>query len=153
MFGDLKGTSRRLQIARRLSTALRRQKAYGKLLVSKDEFKEGRPRYIPMLAKRCHWNVGALYLTGKIPTIVSGFILTKAANHWYWLAHSWGKLDSGEVIETTQANLVGKLYLGIQLRREEAKRVTMQQAFSKPHLMNESLKVALEITDLPVLSK
>lgn len=138
VLGSIETSKRRLNIARRVQNAL------SHTLVTKDDIACGTASFHPMVPKRCHWNVAALYLTCKIDKIATGFVLTKLETHTYWLAHTWGIKD-GKVIETTDANKDALMYYGIVLTDKEAKRTVGAMASSKPELLNESLYTALTI--------
>ena len=79
---------------------------------------------MPLRPQKCHWNVAALYESGKIDKIVIGYMHNAASipdwlNTNTWIQHTWG-LKDGKIVETTPANFRADNYYGMELNHREA---------------------------------
>jgi hypothetical protein len=106
-----------------------------------------------MVHYHCHWNVAALYLTGKIDAIGTGYALVSVkppsvSSVKKWIAHSWGTRGSA-IIETTMYSGISAYY-GITLTNKKMP-PGVNPMFSADHFcmskisskLNESLAHAL----------
>lgn len=78
------------------------------------ELKVGRVRHSEGEPSACHDNVIALWRRGRVEAIGTGYALSEDG---LWRRHSWGVLDDGTLVETTEARV---RYVGVTLRGEVA---------------------------------
>jgi hypothetical protein len=109
------------------SAALDEKKEYQKAKLIQADGKlmstTGAALKVPMVDQECHWNAAALFHTGKVDAIGTGYALGagKHVTDDTWFPHSWGIKD-GKIVETTKANFPIKKYFGITLTGKDARR-------------------------------